>query len=272
LVLPRLVLMVRRMVVIDGHMHLGRSYMAWHDWEIDAHGLKRIMDRYGIDKGCLSSMEAMLYEPVRGNNEIAKAAEEYPDQLIPFVVVSPRYMKKASDEVDRCVRTMGFKGIKLHPQAQSWYADSAIVNPIMEKARQYQLPVLFHTGPNGGGEYAHPRLVGNLAGRFPEVTVIMGHTGGGQWLEAIWQAKAHDNILLDTCSIDTSTTGVVDNSTTVSVVEYAVDLVGAERVVFGSDCPALNLGVEKAKVEFTNLTREQKDMILGENMARVLAL
>jgi predicted TIM-barrel fold metal-dependent hydrolase len=258
------------MVVIDCHMHLGRSWLACYDFEIDVHGLVKIMDKRGIDMGCLSSLESIVHDPVRGNNEVAEAVREHPDRIIPFAVVSPRYLRgRADEELERCINTMGFKGIKLHPQSQSYRADSPVVNPIMEKARQYEVPVLFHSGPE---EYSHPRLIGNLAGRFPDVTVIMGHTGGSAFLEAIWEARSHDNILLDTCGIDNSTTGVVDNSTTIGVIEHAVDLVGVERIVFGSDNPIANVGVEMAKIKLANLTQKEKDMILGENMARVLRL
>ena len=65
---------------------------------------------------------------------------KHPDRFIGFAIISPRYRQEALYEVDRCVKELGMKGLKMHPSAGSWHADSDIVNPVMEKARQYKAP------------------------------------------------------------------------------------------------------------------------------------
>ena len=157
------------------------------------------------------------------------------------------------------VYDLGMKGLKLHPSVGCWHADSDIVNPVMERARKYGLPVLFHSWSD---TYSHPHAIGNIAGRYPEVTVIMGHMGFEEWLEAVMVAKRNSNILLDT-------TGTTSD---LVIIKTAYEELGAERIVFGSDAPALGVGPEMAKVQYADIPEEAKKKILGENMAHLLDL
>jgi predicted TIM-barrel fold metal-dependent hydrolase len=246
-------------MIIDAHAHLGASWLAWYPYEVDENDLIKLYDKFGVDKACISSFK-IFYDPRGGNDEIFEAVQKYPNRFIGFAVVSPRYgPHRVAEEIDRCVQKLGMKGLKVHPAVGAWHADSLAVNPVMEKAREYNLPILFHSGTD---KYSNPRAIGNVARRYPEVTIIMGHMGGEDYFEAIQIAKAHDNILLDT-------TGSLDEAMT---IKQAVEEVGAKRVVWGSDSPALILGVELAKIEYADISEKEKRMILGENMTRVLNL
>ena len=54
------------------------------------------------------------------------------------------------------------------------------------------------------------------------------------------------------------------------LVEYFVDNVPLERIVFGSDCPWMPMGQQIGKVVFADITEAQKKAILVENPARIL--
>ena len=56
------------------------------------------------------------------------------------------------------------------------------------------------------------------------------------------------------------------------IVEYAVQALGAERIVFGSDAPGRDFSVQLGKVIGADITGEERALILGGNMARVLKL
>jgi hypothetical protein len=119
--------------------------------------------------------------------------------------------------------------------------------------------MLFHCG---GDEYSNPSNLGNLAARFPEATIIMGHMGEETWFEGIATAGKYKNIFLDT-------TGC---SNFYRIINYAIDTVGEDRVVFGMDFPAYNPGPEIAKVREADISDEQKRKIMGGNAARILGL
>lgn len=248
-------------MIIDIHAHVGSSWLAWRDNKFGVDGLIKLYDKFKVDKGCISSWN-IAYDPKAGTNEVYEAVQKYPNRLIGFANVCPRYGRKAvEEELDRSLRELGMKGIgEVHPSVSSWHVDSPIINPIMEKALEYRAPVLIHSWSND--VYSSPRAIGNLAARYPDVTVIMAHMGFEEWLDAIWVAKNHDNVLLDT-------TGVPNQ---VDVIEKAVEVLGAERIVWGSDTPGIKIGVELAKIEYADISSKEKAMILGENAARILKL
>jgi hypothetical protein len=90
----------------------------------------------------------------------------------------------------------------------------------------------------------------------------MAHMGEEAWFEAIAIAGKHDNIILDT-------TG---SQNWYRILNYALDMVGEDRIVFGMDFPAYNPGPEISKVRDAEITEAQKKKIMGENAARILEL
>ena len=67
-------------LVVDFHTHLfswWRSYQAWGD----VAGIIQSMDRYGIDKCCISGV----------NDLVLDAVAQHPDRLIGFVIPDPNY-------------------------------------------------------------------------------------------------------------------------------------------------------------------------------------
>jgi hypothetical protein len=119
--------------------------------------------------------------------------------------------------------------------------------------------MLFHCGAD---EYSNPRNLGNLAGRFPEATIIMAHMGEEASFEGISIAGKYSNIILDT-------TGSIN---WYRIINFAIEVVGEDRIVFGMDFPAYNPGPEIAKVKDADITEEQKKKIMGGNAARILGL
>ena len=75
-------------------------------------------------------------------------------------------------------------------------------------------------------------------------------------------AESCKNIILDTCS------STVD----MGFVERAVERLGAERIVFGSDVPLFDPWCQLEKVKSAEIDEEDKRLILGENIARILRL
>jgi hypothetical protein len=66
--------------------------------------------------------------------------------------------------------------------------------------------------------------------------------------------------------VDTSGAQPIDG-----VVEYAVELLGPERVEFGSDWPLRDFAVQRARVEGAAIDEAAKRLVLGGNIARILA-
>jgi len=249
-------------MIIDCHCHMGTSWLGWEKNEIDMEHLLGIYDEIGVDMACLNAWQ-ITYDIEVGNQETFAFLKKYPKRLIGFGIISPRDRKRALDEVKKCVEEFGFKGLKLHPTINEYMIDSTLVDPVIELASKYSLPILIHSDP---GSFAHPRMIGTLAERFPDVIMIIGHMGSHAWLESVEMAKIHKNIYLDTTDVPNE----------VSIIPTTIEVAGSEKILWGSDAPVLNSAVELAKIKSADLygkvTEKDKELILGGNIARILGI
>ncbi len=139
----------------------------------------------------------------------------------------------AAREIERCVEVPGMVGIaevhaerftvSVHPEAIA-----RDFKPFMDMAARYKLPIQIATGWSqfpGGLYYADPVWTDEIAGRYPEVPIILTKMGRGlhYFDNALAVAMRNTNVYFDTVS------------TTGEHVRVAVDKLGAHRVMFGSD-------------------------------------
>jgi predicted TIM-barrel fold metal-dependent hydrolase len=89
----------------------------------------------------------------------------------------------------------------------------------------------------------------------------MAHSGG-DWQRGIRIIRHTPNIVADICG------GNPEQGQT----ELAVRLLGAERVVFGSDANGRSFASQLAKVAGADVTEAQKQLVLGGNIARMIGL
>ena len=245
-------------MIIDIHSHMGDPWYAY--WKKNVHVEDHLasMDKYGIEKRCVSWWQPHN-APDEGNVKIAEVVRKYPDRFMGFSVINPRWHRGAVDEVVKAKNELGMVGLKLHPAACHYHSDSPALDRVMEKGIDLRFPMLFHCGAD---EYSNPRNLGNLAARFPEARIIMAHMGEEACFEGISVAEKYPNIILDT-------TGSVN---WYRIINFAIEAVGEDRIVFGMDFPAYNPGPEIAKVKDADITEEQKKRIMGGNAARILGL
>jgi predicted TIM-barrel fold metal-dependent hydrolase len=149
-------------------------------------------------------------------------------------------------------------GIKFHPWLQDFPANSGLLQPVYEQASRYRLPILFHTGTP---PYAQPAQVAQWASDYPDVQFIIGHFGKLLWLDAVRSAMQHPNIYLETSGAQ------------VSDLETAVDLLGADRIVFGTDLPIGGAAAGRwnlDKIRATPISDKAKQRLLGSNILEIL--
>ena len=189
------------MVIIDAHTHLsGRGG--------PTSKLIEHMDAAGVDKAFVLS------------HDIEEAIKEFPDRLIPFVYFDPRNEGEHLERIDKCVKEYGWNGIKVGHQC----AVARWMYPMMEKAQEYGLVVVIHSDHSVRN---HPYIIGDIANSFPKVKTVILHMGGGTCFDSellsTKMAVKNDNIYLETCYSNPY------------AIKQAVDTIGADRVMFGSD-------------------------------------
>ena len=114
------------------------------------------------------------------------------------------------------------------------------------------------TTGNHPGE-STPMDLAELADRHPDVPIICGHTGG-DWERGIRAIRELRNVSI----------GIGGSDPTSGFVEMGVRELGAERVLYGSDAGGRSFASQLAKVQGARISESDKQLILGENLKRML--
>jgi hypothetical protein len=123
--------------------------------------------------------------------------------------------------------------------------DDEIINPIMERAIEFKIPVFIHSGPG-----ASPLEISQLASRYPDSTIIIGHMGGciEYVFESIRAALEYRNLFIETSTI------------LPAGVKFGVRALGAERFLFGSETPTgSHYAIELLKFDLIDLNRKREE-------------
>jgi predicted TIM-barrel fold metal-dependent hydrolase len=140
--------------------------------------------KVGIDKVCLLAKFEDLEKIIKET-----------DRVIPVPLVD--IDKEQPSRIDMLAEK-GMKGLKMIGPAKP-YNDSSYF-PFYEKALEYDLPILFHTGISGGGTYSvnmRPIYVDQISRTLPDLKVIMAHLGNPWYEEAAMSVRYNANMYFD---------------------------------------------------------------------------
>lgn len=243
-------------MIIDAHVHVGRaSYLGLN---ATPEQLLRLADDAGIDRLFCTHCAALFYDMKEGNRALYGMLCQYPDRLIGYISIpSGRHGREALEEIERGVSDYGMKGLKIYSTTEVPISEPYTVEMIA-KAAELGIPILAHSTPWACEQ---------VAAEVPEAKLIMAHMGNtaiarGDWNWAIAAARRYPNIYLDTSG------STVD----LGYLEAAVEAVGAERVIFGSDLPLFDAPFALAKTWDAEIDEEARRLILGGNIARLAGL
>jgi predicted TIM-barrel fold metal-dependent hydrolase len=198
-------------------------------------------DRHGIAR-------ATLIASIPGDElSVAAAVARHPSRIVGFFMLNPG----APDAITRARQALdaGLRGICLFPAMQRYSLHDPQVSAVFELAAGHAArPAVFvHCGVLSVGvrkklglaspfeiRFGNPLDVQALAIRYPTVPVIIPHFGAGFFREALMAAATCPNILLDTSSSN-SWIGYLPGLTLQQVFRTAVDVVGSDRLLFGTD-------------------------------------
>ena len=182
----------------DTHTHIGTAHHSGRT--CTAQQMLTVMDRTGVDRALLIPFPVV--EDFRAqHNLIADAVLKHPGRFAGAACLPPFIpLAEFQDEVKRCSQELGFVALKLQPMYHGINPLSARHDFFFETALLNKLPVIVHTG--AGAPLALPSLYIMTARKFPELTLVLGHAGGGIYLgEAIVAASICPNIYVETSTI-----------------------------------------------------------------------
>jgi len=231
------------------------------------------MDSTNIDKSVVLGFGWTNLElGQRLNDYLIESASRYSNRLIPFCSISPTWGDAAIREVERCAN-MGARGIgELHPDTQGFNLSvDTVLDDIMDIARQKDLIILSHTSEPVGRNYpgkgmTKPEVTLRLIERYPDVQIVCAHWGGGL---PFYNLMPEVSKSLGHCYFDSAASPFIYNANVFSVT---TQLVGSERILFGSDYPLLNPSQIIRQIEAQPLEDREKRAILGGNAIRLLRI
>jgi len=232
------------LVDVHGHFYAPRSNVprsqALNDAYLSTAGKVGITHIVGIVMGTwgdsshtyMPSLDDMKY----GNRFLLNVIEENKGFVFGYAYINPAYEEKALKELEFCIRR-GMIGMKLGASVR---CDSRLLDPLVKKCIEHNIPILQHVSQRRFGEYPDVALsdaadLARLAKRFPEARIIQAHVaGGGDWQFGLRAAADIPNIW-----IDLSGSGC-DNG----LIEFALSTVGEDRLLFGTDL-TLDTGIAR---------------------------
>lgn len=224
-------------------------------------GLLASMDKAGVDVAvvCSIATSPRQFESIlRWSEEIAS------ERIVPFPSVHPQ--GDCGREV-REIAARGFKGVKLHPQYQSFAVDGPEAFPIYEALVETGLLLGLHAGWDiafPGDESASPDKIARVVEKFPGLRLVAYHLGG--WRE--WELVLEHLAGMDLCFDTSFTLGDAPPA----LMEQIVAKHGWDKIVFGSDSPWADQAEEVAKIRALGLGPETEDNVLGATSAHLLGL
>jgi uncharacterized protein len=219
--------------------------------------------------------EAATGTPAVPNEEVAQAALDNPDVIIPFASIDPHKGKLGVRHAQRLIKDYGVRGFKFHPNVQAFYPNDRIAYPLYEAIEEAGAIAVFHTGQTGIGagarggggirlKYSNPMLVDDVAVDFPGMPVILAHPSFPWQDEALAVATHKPQVYIDL-------SGWSPKYFPPQLVQYANTLL-KDKVLFGSDYPMIS--PDRWLADFANLPvkDEVRPKILKLNAARLLGL
>jgi len=255
------------------------------DGDVDAHADRWLaeMDAAGVERMVTF---ASLPPEVPA---VAQAAARSGGRLLPYTLVDPT-SAEAKDFAAEVLGARGFRGLLTFPAMHHFSPGDRRCDPIWELARAHGAPVLVHCGilqvklrdlvglPRPyDPSFANPLAVVPAANRFPDVTFVLPHFGGGLFREALMTGAQCENVCVDTSSSNDWMRTEPSGLDLTRVFARSLDVFGAERILFGTDSSTFPRGyraeVREAQLgalEGAGADARQIEAVMGGNLARLL--
>lgn len=218
------------------------------------------LDEWGVDKGVLLPIAT---KPSQQRTINDWAASVQCDKLYCFGTVHPD-AEDALTELER-VKSLGLRGIKLHPDYQGFFADEERIFPIYRKCAELGLPVILHAGLDALSMdciHCTPQMSARVLDAVPEMTLILAHFGGNELWDDVEKYLVGRNVYFDTAFID----GSISDEQALRIIKAH----GADKILLASDCPWHPSSAEIGLINRLDLSDTEREMICSGNALKLL--
>ncbi len=251
--------MVVKQRINDIHVHLGKSSIINQHLKLE--DLLKFRKKSNIENFALISLDC---EISKNNRSIIRLSKKH--KFIHGLYWIRK--ERIPNDIDILKKTLGdgIIGVKFHGVFENKKVTSKIYDPIMKLLQEKKAVLLIHCGrfkdgsPSSNSSFVHAL---KIAKKYPKIKVILAHMGGNDTSivkKAINAARNIPNTFFDTSGISTPYR-----------IEYGVQVIGAKRILFGSDFPwcshrGMYFGVEDALI-----SKKDKELILNKNFLNLIS-
>jgi predicted TIM-barrel fold metal-dependent hydrolase len=266
----------------------------------------RDMDENGIDVSVISVNmpgpesldQALGAEGAQVSNDyLAEVARAHPDRIAGLASLPWQDESAALTELDRIVETLDLRGVMLYARVGDIPVDAPQLDPVYARIEELGLPVVLHpTVPPWGRtlndhsmipmvglmveqSYAALRLIlGGVLERHQQLKVVHPHCGG--ILPYLWgRIENQTEVMKRGCENISKSVGeyydrvILDTvSPSPLAIRFAYDFAGADRLVFGSDHPWVDIGLFVDLIEGLDVPAEEREKIWSGNARQLFRI
>lgn len=231
----------------DFHSHLGKTRSG------DENSVDKLisdLSKFNIEKVAIMSMSQ--YSMQENNDIIAEAMKKYPDKIKGIAFIDPK-APDAIQEVHRCLGDLKMSGVKFMPWKHGYNAENCPQIPeVLDVIGQYPVHVQIH---GGASPLCTPYVWVEYAKERPHMTFVFTHICGREFgISIIDTIKDLKNFYVETSA-----------NMEYDILKKAVNVLGSERILFGSDWPYKPTNIEVEKLYHLGLTESELEGVFYKN-------
>jgi len=293
----------------DGSLNNDTSNLYAEITNIDQIRLNMMKDA-GLTSAVISSSEgvemidkeaAVRYAQLT-NDAVAAAAKKYPGQIMGTITLPTPYVEESIAELERAVNELGLQYWHTHSSYGEERLSDEKFKPLLAKCEELNVPIYLHPVYPRAEYLTDSGIAIATAGfgfsvdtmktmlklitngtfdQYPHLQMLIGHIGEyfpyalermDNRFSALAPAdptiKCKENIsyYFRNGNIFMTTSGITDQD----VILYAIDTIGIDHIIFGSDYPYENVKVQTDAIKSLPISNEDKDKIFYKNAEKYI--
>lgn len=241
--------------IIDAHTHFISDDAKTADWIGSGRSVEeliKVASKLGFSEIRTSAMDGLLFDGIIGNSVVDKAIKEHKFPIKGYVTANPYYEEDILLALEK-LKDTNYVGVKLYP-SKNWYDyDGKLYEPILEHASQLGKYFLLH---------GTPEEAERVMKKYPDLKILLAHaTQSYEFMDkVIALAEQYPQLYVDICC----------RYMTNGAIEYLVNNLGADKVLFGSDSNLLSQEEHLGWLGYSNLSFDDKKNILSDNALKLV--